>query len=181
MSTPLTDALPGYTAGTWIIDPVHSEISFSVRHLGIAKTRGRFDSFEGEIVTAEDPLKSSVTATIQTASINTGNDMRDDHVRSEDFLHVEEFPTMTFTSTGVRSEGEGLLVDGELTLRGVTKPVTLELELNGFGTGMEGKPAAGFTATTEISRKDFGVTGGAAGAAVSEAVKITIEVEAHQQ
>jgi polyisoprenoid-binding protein YceI len=181
LSSPLTEALPGYTTGTWAIDPVHSEISFAVRHLGIAKTRGRFDTFEGEIVTSDDPLKSSVTATIQTASFNTSNGMRDDHVRGEDFLHTEEFPTMTFTSTGVRSEGDDLLLDGELTLRGVTKPVTLALELNGFGNGMEGKPAVGFTATTKINRKDFGVDGGAAGAAVSDAVEISIDIEAHQQ
>ncbi|WP_052848703.1 YceI family protein [Streptomyces avicenniae] len=180
-SADLSALLPGYTTGTWAIDPVHSEVSFVVRHLGIAKVRGRFDTFEGSITTAEDPGASAVTATIDTSSVSTGNAQRDEHVRGEDFLHVAEHPALTFRSTGVRVEdGEGF-IDGELTLRGVTKPVTLAVELNGFGTGPTGKPAVGFSATTEIKRSEFGVTGGAAGAVVSDAIKITLEVEAHQE
>ncbi|MFI7277815.1 YceI family protein [Streptomyces sp. NPDC049879] len=179
-SADLSALLPGYTTGTWTIDPVHSEVSFTVRHLGIAKVRGRFDTFEGTLTTTEAPEASSVTATIDTSSVSTGNAQRDEHVRGEDFLHVAAHPAMTFTSTGVRVEdGEGF-IDGELTLRGVTRPVTLAVELNGFGTGMDGKPAVGFSATTEISRGDFGVTGGAAGAAVSDKIKITLDVEANQ-
>jgi polyisoprenoid-binding protein YceI len=174
-------ALPGYTTGTWDIDPAHSEVSFSVKHLGIAKVRGRFDTFEGRITTADNPLDSSVTATIRTASISTGNAQRDEHVRGEDFLHTEAFPEMTFTSTGVRTTGDGLLVDGELTLRGVTRPVTLTVEPNGFGTGFDGKPAVGLSATTKISRADFGVTAGPAGAVVGDVITITIEVEANRR
>ncbi|CAL9522899.1 Protein YceI [Actinosynnema sp. ALI-1.44] len=176
--TTQTVQIPGYIAGTWAIDPVHSDVSFVVRHLGISKVRGHFDTFEGQIVTAENPLESSVTAKIETASINTKNEARDAHVRNEDFLDVEKYPELTFTSTGVRANGEGFIVDGELTLRGVTKTVELELELNGFGDGFEGAKVAGFSASTEISRKDFGVTGGAAGAAVGDKITILLEIEA---
>ncbi|NGO70828.1 YceI family protein [Streptomyces boncukensis] len=181
MSTPSDLALPGYTTGTWTIDPVHSEISFTVKHLGIAKVRGRFDAVEGQIVTAENPLESTVSATVHTPSVSTGNDQRDGHVRAEDFLHTEQHPEMTFRSTGVRAaSGDRFSVDGELTLRGVTRPVTLDVELNGFGTGMDGKPAIGLSASTEINRSDFGVTAGPAGAVVGEAVRITLEIEANQ-
>ncbi|MEU7530012.1 YceI family protein [Saccharothrix sp. NPDC042600] len=176
--TTQTVQIPGYIAGTWAIDPVHSDVSFVVRHLGISKVRGHFDTFEGQIVTAENPLESTVTAKIETASINTKNEARDAHVRNEDFLDVEKYPELTFTSTGVRANGEGFIVDGELTLRGVTKTVELELELNGFGDGFEGAKVAGFSASTEISRKDFGVTGGAAGAAVGDKITILLEIEA---
>lgn len=177
--TTQTDVIPGYVAGTWTIDSVHSDISFYVRHLGVSKVRGHFGEFEGTIVTAENPLESSVTAVIRTASVDTGNESRDAHVRNEDFLDVETYPEMTFTSTAIRAESPAVFqVDGELTLHGVTKPVTLELELNGFGTGFDGNPLAGFSAATEISRGDFGVTGGAAGAAVGDKIRIALEIEA---
>ncbi|MFC0847571.1 YceI family protein [Streptomyces noboritoensis] len=171
--------LPGYTPGTWTIDPVHTEIAFAVRHLGVANVRGRFDEFTGEIVLAENPLESSVTATIQVASVSTAHEQRDNHIRSEEFLHAAEFPEMTFRSTGLRpGDGDGFLADGELTVHGVTRPVTLELELIGFGKGYQDRPVAGFTATTQISRKAFGVTGGATGAMLGDAIKITLDVEA---
>ncbi|MEU1073309.1 MULTISPECIES: YceI family protein [unclassified Streptomyces] len=171
--------LPGYETGTWAIDPIHSEIAFSVRHLGIANVRGRFDDFDGEIVLAENPLESSVRAAIRIASVSTAHDQRDAHIRSEEFLHAEKYPEMTFRSTGVRRGGrDGFLVDGELTVRGVTRPVTLDLELNGFGKGYEGRSVAGFSATTQLSRKDFGVTGGPTGAALGDTIKITLDVEA---
>ncbi|WP_407565035.1 YceI family protein [Streptomyces sp. 184] len=173
------DRIPAFQTGTWTIDPVHSDVSFVVRHLGVTRVRGTFDHVEGTIVTAEDPLKSQVNAVIKTTSVNTRNDMRDDHVRTADFLDVENHPEMTFTSTGIRAEGDVYLIDGDLTLRGVTRPVTLETEVGGFGPGMqEGHTVAGFSASTEISRTDFGVTGGAAGAAVSDKIKITLDIEA---
>ncbi|MFF3375357.1 YceI family protein [Streptomyces sp. NPDC002680] len=169
----------GYRAGTWNIDPVHSDVSFTVRHLGVSKVRGTFGAFEGVIVTAEDPLKCSVTATIRTASIDTRNNDRDEHVRGDDFLSVTDHPTMTFVSTGVRPDGDGgALLDGELTLRGVTRPVTLELEVGGFGESYDGTRVVGFSARTEINRRDFGVTGGAAGGAVGNKITIALEVEA---
>ena len=174
-------AIPGYLAGTWTIDPVHSEVGFSVRHMMVSKVRGRFDTFSGEIVTGEDPLKSSVTAEIDLASINTGNEQRDAHIRSADFFETDKHVKMTYRSTGVRAEGDGFVLDGELTLKNVTRSVPLHLELNGFGPDPYGGTRAGFTATTEINRSDFDVKFGLAeggGAVVSDKVNIQIEIEA---
>ena len=175
--------IPGYVAGTWTIDPVHSEVSFVVRHMMVSKVRGRFDKFEGTIVTAPDPLQSSVTATVDLSSVNTGEPNRDNHIRSADFFEVESHPTMTFRSTGVRPDGDDFLLDGDLTIRGTTKPVTLKLEVNGFGPDAFGGTRAGFSASGEINRHDFGVSyngpipGGGGGVIVSEKVAITIEIE----
>ena len=173
--------IPGYVAGTWTIDPVHSEVSFVVRHMMVSKVRGRFDKFEGTIVTATDPLQSSATATVDLSSVNTGEPNRDNHIRSADFFEVESHPTLTFRSTGVRPDGDNFLLDGDLTIRGTTRPVTLKLEVNGFGPDAYGGTRAGFSASGEINRNDFGVSyngpipGG--GVAVSEKVTITLEVE----
>jgi len=172
----------GYIVGTWAIDPVHSDVSFTVKHMMVSKVRGRFDTFEGTLVTAEDPLQSSVTATIDTASINTNQPQRDAHIRSADFFEVETHPNMTFRSTGIRADGEDFLVDGELTLKGITKPVTLALELSGFGPDAYGGTRAGFSASTTINRRDFGVDinmpmdGG--GVVVGDKITINLEVEA---
>ena len=122
---PRRPPIPGYVAGTWTIDPVHSEVGFSVRHMMVSKVRGRFNTFSGQIVTGENPLGSSVTAEIDLASIITGNEQRDEHIRSADFFEVETYPTMTYRSTGVRVEGDEYILDGELTLKGVTKSVPL--------------------------------------------------------
>jgi polyisoprenoid-binding protein YceI len=174
--------IPGYIAGTWNVDPVHSEVSFVVRHMMVSKVRGRFDTFSATVVTGDDPLKSSVTASVDLSSVNTGSPDRDNHIRSADFFHVEQHPTMTFQSTGVRQHGDDFHLDGDLTLRGVTKPVTFKLEVNGFGPDAYGGTRAGFSATTEINRNDWGVSyngpipGG--GVAVSEKVTITLEIEA---
>lgn len=181
MSTSTQVNVPGYVAGTWVIDTVHSDVSFQVRHFGVAKVRGSFDDFEGTIVTAENPLDSSVNAVVKTASVSTRNEDRDEHLRQDDFLNVEQYPTMTFTSTGVRVDGDSFLVDGDLTIRAVTKQVTLNLELNGIGVGFNGKPLVGFSAYTEISRNEFGVTGGPMAAVVGDKVKIILEIEAHKQ
>ncbi|GAA3430921.1 YceI family protein [Kutzneria kofuensis] len=169
--------IPGYVAGTWTIDPVHSEVAFIVRHLGVSKVRGRFNNISGTIVTGEDPTTSSVTATIQADSIDTKNEQRDGHVRSADFLHVEEHEHLTFTSTAVRIDGEDIEIDGELTLHGVTKPVTLTGELGGFGEGPNAK-VLGVSATTEIKRSDFGVGGSIPSAVVSDKIKVELDVEA---
>ncbi|HET8662641.1 MAG TPA: YceI family protein [Micromonosporaceae bacterium] len=172
---------PGYLAGTWVIDAVHSDVSFQVRYFGVAKLCGSFDDFEGTIVTAENPLDSSVNAVIRTASVNTKNTARDDNLRQADFLDVDQYPTMTFASTGVRVDGDRFLVDGDLTIRAVTKQVTLNLEFNGVGAGFTGKPLVGFSAYGEISRNEFGVAGGPMAAAVSDKVRIAIEIAAHKQ
>jgi len=182
--SPVVSKIPGFVAGTWDIDPVHSEVSFVVRHMVVSKVRGRFDRFEGTVVTAEDPLESKVEAVINAGSINTNQEQRDAHVRSADFLDVDNYPEITFSSFVVRPAGDRFLVDGDLTIRGVTKPVTLELEVNGFTPDPYGGTRAGFTATTEIDRQDFGVSyngpiPGADNAMVlSDKVTLNIEVEA---
>jgi polyisoprenoid-binding protein YceI len=178
-----TVQIPGYVAGTWAIDPVHSEVSFTVRHMMVSKVRGRFDTYEGTIVTAEDPLASVVTASVDLSSINTGQEQRDAHIRSADFFEVEKHTHMTFVSTGIRPDGSDFLLDGDLTLKGVTKPVTFKLEISGFGPDAYGGTRAGFSATTEINRMDYGVTfngpipGVPGGVAVSEKVTISLEIE----
>jgi polyisoprenoid-binding protein YceI len=175
--------IPGYVAGTWAIDPVHSEVSFVVRHMMVSKVRGRFDKFEGTIVTAEDPLASSVTAAVDLSSINTGQEQRDAHIRSADFFEVEKYPEMTFVSTGVKSAEEGFILEGDLTLKGITKPVAFNLEVNGIGPDAYGGTRIGFSAESQIGRSDFGVSfngpipGVPGGAVVSENVTISLEIE----
>jgi polyisoprenoid-binding protein YceI len=174
--------IPGYVAGTWTIDPVHSEVGFSVRHMMVSKVRGKFTKFGGELVTADDLLGSSVTAEIDLSSIETGAEQRDGHLRSPDFFDTENHPLMTYRSTGIRQDGDDFIVDGELALKGVTRSVPLKLELNGFGPDAYGGTRAGFTATTEINRQDFGVSWNAAmehgGVVVSDNVAIHLEIEA---
>jgi polyisoprenoid-binding protein YceI len=175
-------AIPGYVAGTWEIDPVHSEVGFTARHMMVSKVRGRFTQFSGEIVTGADLAQSAATATIDLTSIQTGNEQRDQHIRSADFFEVDKYKTMTYRSTGVRAEGDHYVLDGELTLKDVTKEVPLTLELNGFGPDPFGGTRAGFTATGEINRRDFGVNFSApmetGGVVVSDKVTLQLEIEA---
>jgi polyisoprenoid-binding protein YceI len=183
MSTiPATVAVPDYLVGTWKADPVHSEIAFSVRHLMISKTRGQFTAYDVTIVTGEDLLDSSVTATIDLASVDTGNAMRDDHLRTADYLEVDRYPTMDYRSTGIRRTGDGWIIDGDLTLHGVTRQVPLAVEVNGFGPDQWGGQRAGFSATAEINRCDFGIDISvpldAGGFAVGDKVSISLEIEA---
>ncbi|MBH0121464.1 YceI family protein [Rhodococcus sp. NPDC003382] len=184
MTTATTATFPGLTAGTWAIDPVHSTVGFTVRHLVVSKVRGNFTNFSGAVAVAEDGT-AAVSAEIAVDSIDTRNSDRDAHLKSADFFEAEKFPTATFTSTGIRSTGKGYVVDGEFTLRGVTKPVELELEFNGVNPGMGNGPVAGFEATTVINRKDFGISidmpleGG--GAVVGDKITINLEIEAALQ
>jgi len=177
-----TTTIPGYLTGTWAIDPVHSDVSFSVRHMMVSKVKGRFGSFSGAIVTAANPAESSVTAEIDLNSIDTNNAQRDNHIRSADFFEVEKNPTMTFTSTSVQADGDEFLVIGDLSLKGITKSVTLKVELNGIAPDAYGGTRAGFSATTEISRKEFGVDidmpmdGG--GVVIGDKISIALEIEA---
>jgi polyisoprenoid-binding protein YceI len=175
--------IPGYVVGTWEIDPAHSTVGFSVRHMMVSKVRGYFRDFTGELVTAENPLDSSVTASVELGSIDTRQEQRDAHIRSADFFDVDNHPTMVFRSTGVRLEdNRDWHVDGELTIKGVTRPVALELELNGFGPDAYGGTRAGFSATTEINRNEFGVDikmpmdGG--GVVVGDKITVELEIEA---
>jgi polyisoprenoid-binding protein YceI len=174
--------IPGYVAGTWSIDPVHSHVGFVIKHIMVSKVRGRFSTFGGRIVTATNPLESSVIVTIDVSSIDTSNITRDDHVRSADFFDAEHHPTMTYVSTGVRHEDGEFFVDGELTIRGVTRPVSLAVETPEFGQNARGVTKAGFSATAQINRMDFGVSyngpvpGG--GVTLAERVQIVLDVEA---
>jgi polyisoprenoid-binding protein YceI len=179
-----TVTVPGLTAGTWTIDPVHSEVGFSVRHLMVSKIKGGFEKFEGAITVGEDALASAVEASIDVTSINTREPNRDAHLRSADFFEVDKYPAITFTSTGIEPKGGDYAVTGDLTIKGVTKSVVLELEFNGVNGDPWGGTRAGFTAETEISRSDFGVDiqlpldGG--GVVVGDKIKITLEIEAVQ-
>jgi polyisoprenoid-binding protein YceI len=187
MTDSIATQIPGFIAGTWEIDPVHSEVSFVIRHLGISKVRCRFDRFSATIVTDDDLTQASVTATIDASSIDTNLAMRDDLVRSADFLDVEHYPSMTFQSTAVRAAGSGYLVDGDLTIRGVTQPVTLQLAANGFAPDNFGGTRAAFSAHTEINRLDFGVSynspipGTDNAMLLGNTVAITLEAEAKLQ
>lgn len=167
---------PDYVPATWQIDPAHSEISFAVRHLGLARVRGRFDKFSGEIVTAENILDSGVSVTIDATSVNTNDGGRDAHIRGEDFLDVDNHPQWTFTSKGIRAGGDGYVITGALTVHGITKDVDLDAELGGFATGPSGAPTIGVSATTKLDRRDFGITG--AQGMLGNDIKIELEVEA---
>lgn len=150
-------SIPNFAAGTWDIDPVHSDVSFVVRHMMVSKVRGRFEQVSGEIVTGDSIEDSRVAATIDVSSISTGNEQRDGHIRSADFFEVETHPEWTFASTGVIAKGDEYVLAGDLTIKGVTKPVELDLEVNGFGPDAYGGTRAGFTAAGSINRSDFGV------------------------
>jgi polyisoprenoid-binding protein YceI len=181
MTTAANTQIPGYIAGTWDIDPVHSDISFTVRHMMVSKVRGRFATFSGEIITGEDITGSVVNAAIDATSIDTGNEQRDGHVRSADFFDAGNHPEWTYRSQGVRVDGDDIVVDGELTIKGVTRSVPLTLEVNGFGPDAFGGTRAGFSASTTINRSDFGVDiampldGG--GVVLGEKVQINLEIQ----
>ncbi|MHC3003306.1 YceI family protein [Gordonia sp. GN26] len=170
-------------AGTWNIDATHSTVGFSVKHLMVSKVRGTFDNFSGTI-TVDENGAPSVQAEIDVTSISTNNAQRDGHIKSADFFDAEKYPTATFVSTGVRENGDDYTLEGDFTLKGITKPVTLDLEFNGTNPGMGHGTVAGFDAKTVINRKDFGIDiempleGG--GVVVGDKITITLEIEALQ-
>jgi polyisoprenoid-binding protein YceI len=173
---------PEIPAGTWTIDASHSEVGFSVRHLMVSKVKGNFERFEGTITIGDDPLDSSVQVEVDLSSINTRDEQRDGHLRSGDFFAVETHPKMTFVSTAVEPAGSDYRVTGDLTIKGTTKSVVLDLEFNGIHPDPWGGTRSGFSATTEISRKAFGVDfeipmdGG--GVVVGDKITVGLEVEA---
>ncbi|GAA1957262.1 YceI family protein [Microbacterium aquimaris] len=181
MTDTTTIEVPGYKAGTWVLDPSHSEVTFSVRHMMISKVRGSFGVKSATITAPANPLDVSLTASVDVASIDTGEEGRDNHLRSADFFDVAAFPTIDFVSTGVRADGGDFLVDGDLTIRGVAKPVTFEVEFGGFGTDPWGTYKAGATAKTVIDREEFGLTWNAAletgGVLVGKDVTITLDLQ----
>ncbi|GAA1789842.1 MULTISPECIES: YceI family protein [Leucobacter] len=176
------DQIPGYRTGTWKIDPTHSEVGFSIRHLAISKVKGKFEKFDATFQTGENPLDSTVSATAEVASVNTNQADRDGHLRTGDFFLADEHPELSFVSTGAREDGGDFLVDGDLTMRGVTKPVTFAFEFGGFGEDAYGNYKAGFTATTVVKREDFGLTWNAplekGGLLLGSDVTINIDVQA---
>jgi len=174
--------IPGFIAGKWEFDPAHSQIGFTVRHLMVSKVRGQFTSYTGSLVTADNPLDSHAEAEIDLSSITTGNDQRDGHLRSSDFFDVETSPKMTFRSTSIEPDGDDIKVTGDLTIRGVTKQIVLDVEIGGFGPDPYGGTRAGFSATGVINRHDFGVSWQTAmeggGVVVGDKVTINLEIEA---
>ena len=169
----LSDLKPG----TWTVDASHSEVGFVARHLMVSKVRGQFKDFAAAVTVAQPFELSSVEATVQMASIDTSSADRDTHVKSPDFFDVENNPVMTFRSTKVTDDS----LEGLLTIKGTTKPVSFDLEFGGVSADPWGGTRAGFEATTEISRKDFGLTWNVAieggGVLVGEKVKITLDVQ----
>ncbi|HEU5456782.1 MAG TPA: YceI family protein [Nocardioides sp.] len=169
------------TTGTWAIDPTHSEVGFVARHLMVTKVRGSFTDVTGTVEVAEDVARSVANVTIKTASVSTGTADRDAHLRSEDFFDVENFPELTFVSTSF----DGDTLTGDLTIKGVTKPVTLDVEFNGVATDPWGNDKAAFEATGELNRSDWGLTWNASlekgGVLVSEKIKLVIDVQLAKQ
>jgi polyisoprenoid-binding protein YceI len=170
------------TPGTWNVDVSHSSVSFVARHLMVTKVRGRFTDFAGTITVGDEPEQSKVEATVQMVSVTTGDDGRDGHLRTNDFFDIEQFPTMSFVSTSIVPNGSDYTMNGDLTIKGVTKPVSFELEFDGVATDPWNNTKAGFTAETEINRKDFGVDWNVAleagGVLVGEKVKVTLDIQA---
>jgi polyisoprenoid-binding protein YceI len=173
-------------AGTYALDASHTEVGFAARHLMVSKVRGRFSDVAGTIEIAENPLESSVSVTIQTASIDTRDEQRDGHLRSDDFFGVESYPTMTYVSRSVRQAGKGrYVVEGDLTIKGLSQPVPLDLTFEGGATDPWGGVRIGFAARTEIDREAFGLTWNQAletgGVLVGKKIAIEIEAEAVKQ
>jgi polyisoprenoid-binding protein YceI len=175
------------TRTAWSIDPSHTLVEFGVRHMMFTTVKGRFSGIQGTIVFDEaNPAQSSVEAEIDATSIDTRSEQRDAHLRSADFFDVEKYPTITFKSAKVEPVGnEEARVTGDLTIRDVTRPVTLDVTLNGFGKNPFGQEVAGFTAETTINRKDFGLNWNVAletgGVLVGDTIKIVLEIQAQKQ
>ena len=172
---------------TYVVDPSHSTVGFTVRHAGIGKTRGVFDVFGGEVKIPDEGPWTGATAegTIDAASINTRSDARDEHLRGADFFDVEQFPTWDFHTTKVEGGGEDFKVTGDLTIHGITQPVVIDVEFLGAATDPFGAERIAFEGKTKISRKDFGLTWNAAleagGVLVGDKVTINLEIEAVKQ
>ncbi|HEY8543610.1 MAG TPA: YceI family protein [Acidimicrobiales bacterium] len=171
--------------GTWQIDPGHAEVAFVGRHFGLTRVRGRFTGVTGEVVVAEDVERSSVTVEIDMASVSSGDQSRDDHLRSPDLFDVEAHPTATFRSTGLATEGASGRLAGELTIKGVTRPVTLDVDYLGHVHDPWGNDRAVFSASTTIDREDWGLTWNmlldTGGLLVSKRIRLEIEVELIRQ
>lgn len=168
-------------AGRYEVDASHTEVTAIARHLMFTKVRARFTGVSGSVQIAEDPQQSSVRVEIDLATVDSRDAGRDEHLRSADFFDVEQHPTMTFASTGVRREGDAWKLDGDLTVRGTTRPVTLDVEYLGAVTDPWGGQRVAFTATGEVDREDFGLTWNVAletgGVLVGKSIRIEIDTE----
>jgi polyisoprenoid-binding protein YceI len=180
MTTSTSTTLP-LVPGQWTLDPNHSSVGFTIRHLGVSKVRGRFDRFDAQVVIGEDLASTSVSATIDLASIDTGQPDRDAHARAADMLDVERRPTMAFRSTRITSLGESYVLEGDLTIGDVTRPIELDLEFGGLQEFPGGPRHAGFEATGELRRKDFGLDlslpPGLGSALLSDVVKLELDIQ----
>lgn len=178
----LTDQTIPLATGTWTIDPVHSAVTFSVRHLGLAKVRGRFNEFSGSVTVGETVADTVVAAEIDLSSVDTNNADRDAHLLGSDFFDAATHPKMSFTSTGVAGAAGEYSLDGHLTINGVTKPVSLDVEFFGAETfPLDGSLRAGFAASGSISRSEFGVSFeipmGADKVAIGDKVSIELDIQ----
>lgn len=172
-----TASITALPTGSWTVDPAHTEVGFTARHLMVTKVRGQFKDVAGAVTVAEPFSASQVQATVQLASVDTGSADRDAHLKGADFFDVENNPEMTFVSTAVSQD----TLKGDLTIKGVTLPVEFDLEFGGVATDPWGNTKAGFEATTEINRKDFGLEWNVAleggGVLVSEKIKVKLDVQ----
>lgn len=184
-TTPTVATIERPAAGVWKVDPGHAEVGFVGRHLGLTKVRGRFTGVSGLVVIGDDPADSSVDVTIDMASVSSGDQSRDDHLRSADLFDVEHHPTATYRSTAVSFDGRGGTIDGELTIKGITRPVRLDAEYVGQAIDPWGNERAVFSARSRINREDWGLTWNmlleAGGLLVSKEITLEIEVELIRQ
>jgi len=181
----MSTASPGTIAptGTWTVDAAHSKIGFSVKHMGISTVRGEFTEFEGSLEIADNPADSKVRGTVKTASVDTSEDQRDEHLRSPDFFEAETHPDLTFESTSIEPiDDETYRITGDLTLRGVTNELVLTAEVNGIEAGMDGGERIGLEVTGQLSRGDYGMKFnqalGSGNMLVSDKVKLILDIAA---
>ncbi|MBK5289188.1 MAG: YceI family protein [Acidimicrobiia bacterium] len=182
MSTAIAPSgLAALTAGTWTVDPSHSTVGFTARHLMITKVHGHFTDFDGTVTVADDPLASSVVANVRLASVDTGSADRDAHLHTADFFDVETYPEMTLRSTAIAASGDDFVLTGDLTIAGQTRSVDFALEFDGVRTDPFGNTKAGFSARTEINRSDWGLSFNMAldtgGVLVSEKIQVELDVQ----
>lgn len=176
-TTDATSTLP-LTAGRWTLDAAHSSVSFSIRHLGVSKVRGRFTAFEADVVIGDDLTGTSLTATVDLASIDTANADRDAHVRSDDIIDVAQRPTLAYRSTAVVPDGDGWRVEGEATIGGITVPVALAVELGGVELfPLDERHHAGFEARGELRRSDFGIAPQLPTALLGDVLKFELDLQ----
>jgi len=177
MTTTTALLAPALAQGTWVLDTDHTTVGFTIRHLGVAKVRGRFGDVTAELVVGPTLEDSAITATVGLASIDTGNETRDAHLRSAELFDVENRTTMTFGSTGIHGADSDWTLDGELTIGEITRPITLAVEFGGVEAFFDGTRHAGFEATGELRRKDFELGFGPLGATLGEVVKIELDAQ----